>query len=198
MGTIAVFQSCRRLTKVHSSAKATLLLVDIIIFFSIFQFFIYRKETLPSYLHKGNNQFYWLVSINEDTKYSWFRRPNLAVLVYFNKHYWNLLDVCKKPRIAQFIFLMETPCLLIWAISGLITVKNESGLLLSQSVLNYSARIAEKIILDCLSLDLTGILTIENGNQPLLSKKETWNFPSPILISKSKKSSLIFVSIFFT
>ena len=68
---------------------------------------------------------------------------------------------------------METPCLLIWAVSGLITVKNESGLLLSQSILNYSARIAEKIILDCLSLDLTGILTIENGNQPLLSKKET-------------------------
>ena len=37
-------------------------------------------------------------------------------------------------------------------------------------------------------LDLSGILTVGKGNESLLSKRSKWNFPSFILMSKSKKT----------
>ena len=42
------------------------------------------------------------------------------------------------------IFPMDTPCLLIRAISGLIAVGNDSGLLLAPAILNDSAPVAEQ------------------------------------------------------
>ena len=42
---------------------------------------------------------------------------------------------------------MDTPCLLIRATSGLITVDNDSGLLLALAILNDSAPMAEYTIL---------------------------------------------------
>ena len=38
---------------------------------------------------------------------------------------------------------MDTPCLLIWAISGLIAVENDLGLLLALAVNNDSVPVAE-------------------------------------------------------
>ena len=38
---------------------------------------------------------------------------------------------------------MDTLCLLIWAINSLITVENDSGLLLALAILNDSAPVAE-------------------------------------------------------
>ena len=58
-------------------------------------------------------------------------------------------------------------------ISGLIAVKNESGLLLALVILNDSAPIAEKTMLDCTQLDLSGILATEKGNESLLTKRLT-------------------------
>ena len=65
---------------------------------------------------------------------------------------------------------MDTSCLLIRAISGLI-VENDSGLLLALAILNNSAAMVGKTILDGTLLDLCGILTIEKGNESLLSKR---------------------------
>ena len=43
----------------------------------------------------------------------------------------------------QFFFPVDTPCLLIRTISGLIAVENDSGLLLALATLNDSARMAK-------------------------------------------------------
>ena len=56
---------------------------------------------------------------------------------------------------------MDTLCLLIWAINSLITVENDSGLLLALAILNDSAPVAEQTILDGTLRDLSGILTVE-------------------------------------
>ena len=77
----------------------------------------------------------------------------------------------KNFRIELFIFPIDTPYLLIWAISGLIVLENDSGLLLALAILNDSVPMAEKTILDGTLLDLSGILTIEKGNESLLSKR---------------------------
>ena len=77
----------------------------------------------------------------------------------------------KNFRIKLFIFPMDTPCLLIREISGLIVVENDSGLLLTLAILNDSAPLAEETILDGILLDLSGILTIVKGNESLLSKR---------------------------
>ena len=66
---------------------------------------------------------------------------------------------------------MGTLCLLIREISGLITVENDLVLLLALAILNDSAPMADKTILDGTLLDLSGILTIEKGNESLLSNK---------------------------
>ena len=66
---------------------------------------------------------------------------------------------------------MDPPCLLIRAINGLIAVENDSVLLLAIAILNDSARMAEYTILNSTLLDLSGILTMEKGNEPLLSKR---------------------------
>ena len=66
---------------------------------------------------------------------------------------------------------MDTPCLLIREISGLIAVDNDLWLLLALAILNDSAPMAEKTILDGTLLDLSGILTIEKENKSLLSKR---------------------------
>ena len=49
----------------------------------------------------------------------------------------------KNFRIELFTFPMDTPCLLIRTISGLIAVENDSGLLLALPILNDSAPMAE-------------------------------------------------------
>ena len=54
----------------------------------------------------------------------------------------------KKNQIKLFIFPMDTPYLIIRAISGLIAVGNDSELLLALAILNDSAPIAEQTILD--------------------------------------------------
>ena len=66
---------------------------------------------------------------------------------------------------------MDTPCLLIREIRGLIAVENVSWLLLALAILNDSAPMAEKTILHGTLLDLSGILTIEKRNESLLSKR---------------------------
>ena len=66
---------------------------------------------------------------------------------------------------------MDTPCLLIWAVSGLIAMENGSGLLLPLAILNNSAPMREQTILDGVFIDLPGILAIEKGNESLLSKR---------------------------
>ena len=81
-------------------------------------------------------------------------------------------------RIEVFIFPMDTPCLLIRAMSGLIAVENDSGLLLALVILSDSTPIVEQTILDDSLLDLSGIVTIEKGNESLLSKRPKLNFPS--------------------
>ena len=43
----------------------------------------------------------------------------------------------------MFLFLIETPRLLIWVTSGLTAFENESRLLLSLAVFKYSTRITE-------------------------------------------------------
>ena len=43
---------------------------------------------------------------------------------------------------------METPCLLLWAVGGLIPLENESGLLFAPLGINDSASIAELNMLD--------------------------------------------------
>ena len=45
---------------------------------------------------------------------------------------------------------------------------NESELLFALTILNYSAAIAKKILIDCLLIDLSSILTIEKGNGSLI------------------------------
>ena len=46
-------------------------------------------------------------------------------------------------RIELFIYPMDTPCLLIRAMSGLIPVENDSGLSLALAILSDSTPIAE-------------------------------------------------------
>ena len=55
---------------------------------------------------------------------------------------------------------MDTPCLLIRVISGLISVENDSGLLFALAILNGPVTIAEYTILGGTLLDLSDILTI--------------------------------------
>ena len=62
---------------------------------------------------------------------------------------------------------MDTPCLLMRAISGFIAVKNDSGLLLALAILDDSAPMAEYTLLDGTLFDLPGILTIKKGNESL-------------------------------
>ena len=69
--------------------------------------------------------------------------------------------------------------------SGSIAVENQKGLSFAPSILKHFASIAEWIFLDGSLFDLSGIFTIENGNESLLTKKSTWNFPTLILISNS-------------
>ena len=57
---------------------------------------------------------------------------------------------------------MDTPSLLMQAISGFIAVENDSGLLLALAILNDSAPMAEYTLLNGTSFDLPGILTIKN------------------------------------
>ena len=71
---------------------------------------------------------------------------------------------------------METPCLLIWAISGLIAVENDSGFLLALAILNDSAPMSEKTILDGTLLDLSDILAIEKGDESFLPKNQKETF----------------------
>ena len=61
---------------------------------------------------------------------------------------------------------MDTPCLLMRAISGFIAVKNDSGLLLALAILDDSAPMAEYTLLDGTLFDLPGILT-KKGNESL-------------------------------
>ena len=85
---------------------------------------------------------------------------------------------------------MDTPCLLIRAISGSIAVENDSGLLLALAILNGSVPMAEKTKLDGTLIDLSCILTIENETEMELSK---------IYFDVSiQKTGLMFISIFFT
>ena len=76
---------------------------------------------------------------------------------------------------------METPGLFIRVTSSLISVENESGLLLALAILKDSTLIAEWLMLDGLS----GILTVEK--ESLLSKSPTWNFSFLILNFRPKK-----------
>ena len=57
---------------------------------------------------------------------------------------------------------MDTPSLLMQAISGFIAVENDSGLLLALAILNDSAPMAEYTLLNGTLFDLPGILTIKN------------------------------------
>ena len=77
----------------------------------------------------------------------------------------------KNFRVELFIFPMDTRCLLTEAVSGLIAVENDSGLFLALAILNDSAPKAEYAILDGTLIDLSGVLTIEKGNESLLSKR---------------------------
>ena len=56
------------------------------------------------------------------------------------------------------------------AIGGLIAVEKDPALLLAPAILNDSAPIAEYTILNGTLLYLSGIMTIEKGNECLLSK----------------------------
>ena len=69
-------------------------------------------------------------------------RLHFAILAYFDKHYLNLVMFVKNFS-CLFIFPMDTPYLLIRAISGLIVVESDSGLLLDITILNDSAPMAE-------------------------------------------------------
>ena len=55
--------------------------------------------------------------------------------------------------------------------SGLTAVENDSGFSFPLAILNDSAPMAEQPVLDGTSLDLSGILTIEKGNQSFSSKR---------------------------
>ena len=63
---------------------------------------------------------------------------------------------------------MDTSCLLIRAICGLIAVENDLRLLIALAILNDSAPMEEKTVLDGTLLDSSGILTIKKGNESLL------------------------------
>ena len=52
-------------------------------------------------------------------------------------------------------------------------------------------------MLDSALLDLSDILTKEKENKSLLSKRTTWNFPSIILMPKSKKLAICLLEFFF-
>ena len=118
------------------------------IFISYFHFlfcflYTYKKEALPSYLHSDSNRRSWLTWMNkkyvfifQETKFT----SSCLLWQELLKSNWCLL---KKFRIKLFIFPMDTPCLLIRAISGLITMESDSGLLLGLAILNYSAPMAE-------------------------------------------------------
>lgn len=56
---------------------------------------------------------------------------------------------------------------------GSIAVENQKGLSFAPSILKHFASIAELIFLDGSLFDLSGIFTIENGNESLLTKKST-------------------------
>ena len=67
---------------------------------------------------------------------------------------------------------MDTPCLLIRAISGLIAVENDSRLLLALAVLNDSSLIAEETIIDGSALlEVFGILKMKKRNKSCLSER---------------------------
>ena len=93
------------------------------------------------------------------------------------------------------LYFGDPPFQLKWAKSGLIVVENESKLLLAIAVIHDSAPIAEKTLLDGILLEVSGIWTIEKGNESLLSHRPPSNFPSLALMSKSKKLAL-YLSVF--
>ena len=67
----------------------------------------------------------------------------------------------KNFRIILFIISLETPYLLIQAVSGLTGVGNKPGLLLALTIFDDSAPRAEKSMLDGLLLHFSKILTKE-------------------------------------
>ena len=91
----------------------------------------------------------------------------------------------KGLKITMFIFSMKTSCLLIWAIRGLIAVKNESGLLLAPASPNDSLPISVNYARWCITL-LVWHSDKRKRKRVFLWEMLPWNFPSCILISKSK------------
>ena len=91
----------------------------------------------------------------------------------------------KGLKITMFIFSMKTSCLLIWAIRGLIAVKNESGLLLAPARPNDSLPISVNYARWCITL-LVWHSDKRKRKRVFLWEMLPWNFPSLILISKSK------------
>ena len=67
----------------------------------------------------------------------------------------------KNFRLELFPFPMDTPYWLMQAISGLISLKSDSGLLVGPVILNNPKPTTKKTILDGTLLDLSGILTTE-------------------------------------
>ena len=60
-------------------------------------------------------------------------------------------------------------------------------ILLALAILNNSAPMKEEVVLDGTLIDLSGILTIQKGNESLLSKRPNQISQSFILMSKFKK-----------
>ena len=80
------------------------------------------------------NKKYLFITLEIKFSNSWLLWQTLV------KSEWYLL---KDFRIELFIFQMDTPHVLIKAITGLTAVENDSGLLLPLAILNDSAPIAE-------------------------------------------------------
>lgn len=66
---------------------------------------------------------------------------------------------------------METPCLLLQVISGLIPVENNLGLLLALTILEDSVPIGHKTKFDYTFFEFSGPVTLEKENESLLSKR---------------------------
>ena len=78
--------------------------------------------------------------------YLYYRTLNIDVLAYLDDH-----------------------CLLIQAISGLIALENDSGLLIALEILNNSATMAQYTVREGTLLGFSGIVTMKN--ESLLSKR---------------------------
>ena len=66
---------------------------------------------------------------------------------------------------------MDTHCQFIQAMSGLIAVERDAGLLVALAFLNNSIAMVKSTKLDGTLLDWSGILIIGKGNESLLSKR---------------------------